>query len=261
MKALSIAATGMMAQQTNVDVISNNIANANTTAFKSSRAAFQDLIYQSMQREGAATSADGSARPVGVDIGLGVQTAGTVRLNTQGGMILTENELNVAIDGTGFFTVQMPDGTQAYTRDGTFQLSAEGELVTMQGYQVDPGIVVPENTKSVDISEQGIVTAFVENDPNPVELGQLSLATFINEPGMRAVGDNFLLATEASGEAQVLNPGDPGAGLIHQGFLEASNVNVIQQITDLISAQRAYEMNSKSIETADQMLSSANQVR
>ncbi|MAM24638.1 MAG: flagellar basal body rod protein FlgG, partial [Rhodobacteraceae bacterium] len=170
-------------------------------------------------------------------------------------------ELNVAIDGTGFFTVQMPDGTQAYTRDGTFQLSAEGELVTMQGYRVDPGIVVPENTKSVDISEQGIVTAFVENDPNPVELGQLSLATFINEPGMRAVGDNFLLATEASGEAQVLNPGDPGAGLIHQGFLEASNVNVIQQITDLISAQRAYEMNSKSIETADQMLSSANQVR
>ena len=246
MKALSIAATGMMAQQTNVDVISNNIANANTTAFKSSRAAFQDLIYQSMQREGTATSADGSARPVGVDIGLGVQTAGTVRLNTQGGMISTENQLNVAIDGKGYFSVLMPDGSQAYTRDGTFQLSAEGELVTMQGYQVDPGIVIPANTTSVDISEQGIVTAFVENDPDPIELGQLSLATFINEPGMRPVGDNFLLAS---------------AGLIRQGYLEASNVNVIQQITDLISAQRAYEMNSKSIETADQMLSSANQVR
>ncbi|MGJ8544661.1 MAG: flagellar basal-body rod protein FlgG [Sulfitobacter sp.] len=261
MKALSIAATGMMAQQTNVDVISNNIANANTTGFKSSRAAFQDLIYQSMQREGALTSDGGSARPVGIDIGLGVQTAGTVRLNTQGGMVSTDNSLNVAIDGRGYFSVLMPDGSQAYTRDGSFQLSAEGEIVTMQGYQVDPGLVVPENTTSVDINEQGVVMAYVENDPEPVELGQLSITTFINEPGMRPVGNNFLLATEASGEAQAVNPGDPGAGLIRQGYLEASNVNVIQQITDLISAQRAYEMNSKSIETADQMLSSANQIR
>ncbi|SFT08999.1 flagellar basal-body rod protein FlgG [Sulfitobacter marinus] len=261
MKALSIAATGMMAQQTNVDVISNNIANANTTGFKSSRAAFQDLIYQSLQREGALTAETGSARPVGIDIGLGVQTAGTVRLNTQGGMLATDNALNVAIDGRGFFSVLMPDGSQAYTRDGSFQLSAEGELVTMQGYQVDPGIVVPENTTSVDISEQGIVMAYVENDPEPVELGQLSIATFINEPGMRPVGNNLLLATEASGDVQTVNAGDPGTGLIRQGYLEASNVNVIQQITDLISAQRAYEMNSKSIETADQMLSSANQIR
>lgn len=261
MKALSIAATGMMAQQTNVDVISNNIANANTTGFKSSRAAFQDLIYQSMQREGALTSAAGAARPLGTDIGLGVQTAGTVRLNTQGGMISTENSLNIAIDGRGYFSVLMPDGSQAYTRDGSFQLSAQGEIVTMQGYQVDPGMVVPENTTTVEINEQGVVMAYVENDPVPVELGQLTITTFINEPGMRPVGNNFLLATEASGEAQVVNPGDPGAGLIRQGYLEASNVNVIQQITDLISAQRAYEMNSKSIETADQMLSSANQIR
>jgi flagellar basal-body rod protein FlgG len=247
MKALSIAATGMMAQQTNVDVISNNIANANTTGFKSSRAAFQDLIYQSMQREGALTSEAGTARPVGLDIGLGVQTVGTVRLNTQGGMLATENSLNV--------------GSQAYTRDGSFQLSAEGEIVTMQGYQVDPGLVIPENTTAVEISEQGLVMAYVENDPVPVELGQLSIATFINEPGMRPVGNNLLLATDASGEAQTVNPGDPGAGLVRQGYLEASNVNVIQQITDLISAQRAYEMNSKSIETADQMMTSANQIR
>ena len=261
MKALSIAATGMMAQQTNVDVISNNIANANTTGFKSSRAAFQDLIYQSMQREGALTSESGNARPVGIDIGLGVQTVGTVRLNTQGGMLATENSLNVALDGRGYFSVIMPDGSQAYTRDGSFQLSAEGEIVTMQGYQVDPGLVVPENTTAVEISEQGLVMAYVENDPVPVELGQLSIATFINEPGMRPVGNNLLLATDASGEAQTVNPGDPGAGLVRQGYLEASNVNVIQQITDLISAQRAYEMNSKSIETADQMMTSANQIR
>ena len=261
MKALRIAATGMMAQQTNVNVISNNIANANTTGFKSSRAAFQDLIYQSMQREGALTSEAGTARPVGIDIGLGVQTAGTVRLNTQGGMLATENSLNVAIDGRGYFSVLMPDGSQAYTRDGSFQLSAEGEIVTMQGYRIDPGLVVPENTTSVDINEQGVVMAYVANDTVPVELGRLTMSTFINEPGMRPVGNNFLLATEASGDAQVVNPGDPGVGLIRQGYLEASNVNVIQQITDLISAQRAYEMNSKSIETADQMLTAANQIR
>ena len=261
MKALSIAATGMMAQQTNVNVISNNIANANTTGFKASRAAFQDLIYQSMQREGAVTSEAGSTRPVGIDIGMGVQTAGTVRLNTQGGMVATENQLNVAIDGRGYFSVTLPDGGTAYTRDGSFQLSPEGEIVTMQGYRVEPGMVVPENTTAVEINEQGVVMAYVENDPVPVELGQFSLTTFVNEPGMRPVGNNFLLATEASGEAQVVNPGDPGAGMIRQGYLEASNVNVIQQITDLISAQRAYEMNSKSIETADQMLSAANQIR
>ena len=261
MKALGIAATGMMAQQTNVDVISNNIANANTTGFKSSRAAFQDLIYQSMEREGAQTSAEGTSRPIGVDIGLGVQTAGTVRLNTQGGLTETQNQLNVAIDGRGFFEVELPDGGAAYTRDGTFQLSSEGEVVTMQGYRVQPGIVVPEDTVSIEINEEGEVLAYQANDPNAVELGQLTLNTFVNAAGMRATGNNLLLATEASGDAQVGVPGDPGVGLVRQGYVETSNVDVIRQITDLIQAQRAYEMNSKSIETADQMLNAANQVR
>ncbi|SFP65837.1 flagellar basal-body rod protein FlgG [Tranquillimonas alkanivorans] len=261
MKALGIAATGMLAQQTNVDVISNNIANANTTGFKSSRAAFQDLIYQSLEREGALTSEEGTARPTGVDVGLGVQTAGTVRLNTQGGMIATENPLDLAIDGKGYFTVLMPDGAQAFTRDGSFQVNAEGQLVTMQGYEVDPGINVPENTVNIEISEQGTVTAYVENDPEPVELGRVTMATFVNEGGLRATGNNLLMATVASGDPLPANPGDPGVGVVRQGHLEGSNVNIIQQITDLISAQRAYEMNSKAIETADQMMSTANQIK
>ena len=261
MRALGIAATGMMAQQTNVDVISNNIANANTTGFKSSRAAFQDLIYDSQTREGALTDEAGSSRPTGVDIGLGVRTVGTVRLNVQGGLIGTDNELAMAIDGRGFFTVNLPDGSQAYTRDGSFQLSAEGQIVTLQGYEVDPGLVVPEGTTDLEISEQGIVSAYVENDPVPVELGQISLTTFINEAGMRPIGNNMLQATAASGDPAQAVPGDPGVGLIRQGFLENSNVNIIQQITDLISAQRAYEMNSKAIETADQMMAATNQIK
>ena len=261
MRALGIAATGMMAQQTNVDVISNNIANANTTGFKSSRAAFQDLIYDSQTREGALTDEAGSVRPTGVDIGLGVRTVGTVRLNVQGGLSQTENDLAMAIDGRGYFTVNLPDGSQAYTRDGSFQLSAEGQIVTLQGYELDPGIVVPENTVNLEISEQGIISAYVENDPVPVELGQLSMTTFINDAGLRPVGNNMLEATNASGEPIQAVPGDPGVGLIRQGFLENSNVNIIQQITDLISAQRAYEMNSKAIETADQMMSTTNQIK
>ncbi|MGP1358098.1 flagellar basal-body rod protein FlgG [Roseicyclus sp.] len=261
MKALGIAATGMLAQQTNVDVISNNIANANTTGFKSSRAAFQDLIYQSVSREGALTSEQGTMTPTGIDIGLGVQTAGTVRLNTQGGLLSTENVLDVAIDGRGFFVVNMPDGGRAYTRDGAFRMSAEGELVTLQGYQVDPGIVIPEGAQNIEINEQGVVMAYLENDPVPVELGRLTLATFINEAGLRPVGNNLLEGTVASGDELPANPGDAGIGVLRQGYLENSNVNIIQQITDLISAQRAYEMNSKTIETADQMMSTATRMR
>ncbi|WP_341212414.1 flagellar basal-body rod protein FlgG [uncultured Limimaricola sp.] len=261
MKALGIAATGMLAQQTNVDVISNNIANANTTGFKSSRAAFQDLIYETVRREGSLTSEAGTARPTGVDIGFGVETAGTVRLNTQGGLMATENQLDLAIDGRGFFAVNLPDGGQAYTRDGAFQLSSEGQLVTMQGYELDPGIVVPDNTTQVEISEQGVVMAYVGGDPTPVELGRITMSTFTNEAGMRQLGSNLLEATTASGDAVPANPGDEGIGILRQGYLENSNVNIIQQITDLISAQRAYEMNSKSLETADQMMTAANQIK
>lgn len=261
MKALGIAATGMLAQQTNVDVISNNIANANTTGFKSSRAAFQDLIYETVKREGAITSNQGTSRPTGVDIGLGVQTAGTIRLNTQGGLLATENQLDMAIDGQGYFTINLPDGNLAYTRDGSFQLSAEGTLVNLQGYEVSPGITIPDNTVKIEVNEQGTVMAYVESDPTPVELGQITLTTFTNNAGLRALGDNLLQATTASGDPVQSNPGDPGVGIIRQGFLENSNVNIIQQITALISAQRAYEMNSKAIETADQMMSAANQIK
>ncbi|MCR8550584.1 flagellar basal-body rod protein FlgG [Salipiger sp. P9] len=261
MKALSIAATGMMAQQTNVDVISNNIANANTTGFKSARASFTDLIYENMSREGAVTAEEGNTRPVGLDVGLGVQTVGTVRLNTQGGLAQTENQLDLAIDGRGYFTINLPDGGQAYTRDGSFRLSAEGQIVNHQGFEVDPGIVLPDNTTAVEISETGIVSAYVENDPIPVEVGQFTLTTFVNDAGMHPLGDNMLEATVASGDPIPALPGDAGIGILRQGYLESSNVDIVRQITDLIQAQRAYEMNSKAIETADQMMSAANQIK
>lgn len=261
MKALGIAATGMMAQQTNVDVISNNIANANTTGYKSTRAAFTDLIYENMAREGATTAEEGTTRPTGIDIGLGVRTAGTVRLNTQGGLNQTENQLDVAIDGRGYFAVNTPDGQQVYTRDGSFRLSPEGQIVNAQGFEIDPGVVLPDNTVSVDISETGIISAYVENETVPVEVGQLTLTTFVNDAGMRPIGNNLLEATVASGDPVPALPGDAGVGILRQGYLEGSNVDIIRQITDLIVAQRAYEMNSKAIETADQMMSSANQIK
>lgn len=261
MKALGIAATGMLAQQTNVDVIANNIANANTTGFKSGRAAFQDLVYQSFSSAGSLTSESGTARPVGTDIGLGVQAAGVIRHNAQGGLIQTENQLDLAIEGRGYFVINRPDGSQAFTRDGNFELSAQGQLVTLNGYEVEPAIVVPDLTRQVEINQFGVVMAYVENNPNPVELGQLNFATFLNEAGLKPVGDNLMEQTSASGEAVQLTPGTPGVGITRQGYLEQSNVNIIQQITDLISAQRAYEMNSKAIETADQIMTTTNQIK
>ena len=190
-----------------------------------------------------------------------MRTAGTVRLNAQGGLAQTENQTDMAIEGRGYFVVNMPDGNAAYTRDGSFRLNGEGQIVTQQGYEVNPGIVVPEDTTRVEIGETGIVSAYTGNDPVPVELGQMTLATFINDAGMRPLGNNLLASTVASGDPNQANPGDPAVGILRQGYLENSNVNIIQQITDLISAQRAYEMNSKSIETADQMMTTANQIR
>lgn len=261
MKALGIAATGMLAQQTNVDVIANNIANANTTGFKAGRAAFQDLIYQSERREGALAADDGAARPVGVDIGLGVATSGVVRLSTQGGLVETKNQLDMAIQGRGYFQIAMPDGTMAYSRAGNFSLSPEGVIITLDGYELDPGIVIPEDATSVEISPDGIVRATVPGEVEAQEIGEITLANFINEPGLRPIGNNLLVQTEASGEPLVAQAGEAGFGTLRQFFLENSNVNVIQQITDLITAQRAYEMNSKAITTADQMLQTINQVR
>lgn len=261
MKALGIAATGMAAQQTNVDVIANNIANANTTGFKSGRAAFQDLIYQSSAQEGTLTSTEGTLKPVGMNVGLGVHSTGLVRLTSQGGLIQTSNPLNVALEGDGFFVVNRPDGSSAYTRDGNFQLNAEGQMVTLDGFELEPGLVIPSDTREIAINQEGVVMAYLANDADPTELGQITLATFVNQAGLKPVGNNLLEQTGASGEPSSVLPGTDGVALIRQGYLENSNVNIIQQITDLISAQRAYEMNSKAIETADQMLSTANQIK
>jgi flagellar basal-body rod protein FlgG len=261
MRTLSIAATGMAAQQTNVDVLSNNIANMNTTGFKRMRPEFADLLYQTEKRGGALTSNEGTIKPVGVDVGLGTRTVAIVPLHTQGTLTMTDNDLDMAIDGKGFFTVNMPDGTQAYTRAGSFRLSPEGMLVTNQGYEVAPGLNIPQNTSAIEVNEQGLVMAFVDGDPEPVEVGQLTLTTFVNESGLRSIGGNLVQQTPASGEAIAANPGDPGVGRILQGNVENSNVNIVQEITSLISAQRAYEMNSKVVETADEMMQTASQMR
>lgn len=261
MKALGIAASGMLAQQTNVDVIANNIANANTSGFKAGRAAFQDLIYQSQRREGALAADDGSARPVGVDLGLGVATAGVVRLNTQGGLTETGNQLDMAIQGRGYFQIALPDGTMGYTRAGNFSLSPEGTIVTLDGYELDPGLVVPEDATGVEISPDGVVSAYLPGATAPQELGEITLAAFINEAGLRPIGNNLMVETVASGEPIVAQAGDEGFGTLRQKFLESSNVNVIQQLTELITAQRAYEMNSKAITTADQMLQTVTSLR
>lgn len=261
MRALGTAATGMLAQQTQVDVIAHNIANANTTGFKAGRVAFQDLIYQTERREGALAGEDGAARPVAVDIGLGVQTGGVIRTSVQGGLMATDNQLDLAIDGRGYFTVTRPDGSTAYTRDGSFNLSAEGEIVTLNGDLLEPAMVIPENATKVEISADGQVMAYVGTEIMPQVLGKVELATFINEAGLKSVGDNLFLETSASGAAVPVEPGANGAGVLRQGYLERSNVDVIKQITDLITAQRAYEMNSKAMTTADQMLQTANQIR
>ena len=260
MKTLGIAATGMLAQQNNVDVIANNIANANTTGFKSSRAVFEDLIYQNIERAGT-DAGNGIARPVGVDVGLGVRTAGVVRLNTQGGMTQTDNQLDLAIDGDGYFVIQRADGTNAYTRDGSFTLSAEGEIVTLDGLLVDPNLTVPDNTTSISVTNDGIVYAYTGDEVEPEEIGQITLATFINDAGLEAIGDNLFLETAASGESFIGNPGEDMVGILRQGYLEASNVDTIKQMTDLITAQRTYEMGSKTMQAADEMMQTANQIR
>lgn len=261
MNALGTAATGMLAQQTQVDVIAHNISNANTTGFKAGRAAFQDLIYQTQKREGALTGEDGAARPVGVDIGMGVQTSGVIRQNTQGGLLATDNQLDLAIDGRGYFTVTRPDGTSAYTRDGSFNLSAQGEIVTLGGDLLEPAMTVPENTTKVEISVDGQVMAYVGDEVAPQVLGKIELATFVNDAGLKSVGDNLYLESASSGTPVAVAAGIDGTGVLRQGYLERSNVDVIKQITDLITAQRAYEMNSKAMTTADQMLQTANQIR
>jgi flagellar basal-body rod protein FlgG len=254
MRALSIASTGMLAQQTNVEVIANNLANMNTTGFKQQRAEFQDLLYQNIQTPGAQTSDNGAVAPNGVQIGAGVKTAAVYRITTQGDLKSTSNPYDVAIQGAGYFRIQNADGTDAYTRAGNFGLSPQGQLVTQQGLVVQPGIAIPQNTISVSINAQGQVNATVAGNSTPQTVGQLELTRFPNEAGLNAVGDNLYLETPGSGSPQAGVPGTPGYGTIQQGFLETSNVNSVDEITALITAQRAYEMNSKVISAADQML-------
>lgn len=261
MRSLSVAATGMMAQQLNVEVISNNIANMTTTGYKRRRPEFQDLLYQSQRRIGAQSSAQGTVVPAGVQLGLGVRTAAVYRINDQGDFVNTENKFDLAVQGDGYFVVQLPDGGFAYTRSGSFQLSPEGQLVTPDGYAVSPGIAVPQDAVEVSINQEGLVTAKIAGQTNQQQLGQLELATFVNQTGLEAVGDNLLLETEASGPALVGPPGTEGLGTVLQGFLESSNVNPVQEITALIAAQRAYDMNSKVISASDDMLATVTQMR
>ena len=261
MRSLSIAATGMMAQQLHVEVISNNIANMTTAGYKRRRPEFQDLLYQSLRRTGASSSDLGTIVPAGVQIGLGVKPAAVYRIHEQGDMISTENPLDLAIQGEGLFIVELPTGELAYTRDGSFQLSPLGLLVTADGYTVSPGITVPEDAVSVTINAEGLVQAKLQGQIEAVDLGQLETAIFANEVGLEAIGKNFLIETPASGPAAIATPGTPGYGELLQGFLESSNVNPVAEVTALITAQRAYDLNSKVITASDEMMATVTQLR
>jgi flagellar basal-body rod protein FlgG len=250
---MDIASTGMQAQQLNVEVISNNIANLNTTGFKRQRAEFQDLLYQDLRRPGDNSSDSGTIVPVGVQIGIGVKAAAVYRINQQGNLSQTQNPLDLAIQGDGYFQVQMPDGTTSYTRAGSFQLNPERQLVTADGYLIQPNITIPQGTTSITVDPNGEVLATVAGTTNSQNVGQLTLAVFANPAGLSAFGQNLFTQTQASGAPIVQNPGTSNTGVLQQGFLETSNVDVVTEISNLITAQRAYEMNSKVIETADQM--------
>lgn len=259
MRSLNIAATGLMAQQTNIDVISHNLANMTTGGYKRSHAEFQDLLYESQRRVGANSSDTGTIVPTGIQLGLGVKTAGVNRSHEQGTLNVTDNPLDIALNGRGFFQVELPSGDFAYTRDGSFQVSPQGELVTVDGYLVSPGITIPEEAVDVAINAQGEVQVKLDNQAEPQSLGQLDIANFINPAGLEAVGGNLYRETSASGNVLLGLAGQEGFGTIKQGTLELSNVNPVTEVTSLIVAQRAYEMNTKVISTTDEMLQALNQ--
>ena len=258
MRALHTAATGMMAQELNVQVISNNIANMRTTGYKRQRAEFQDLLYEHVSRVGTQTSAQGNILPVGIELGSGVKTVGTPRLMTQGTLLPTGNSFDIAIRGEGMFKIQMPDGSYTYTRDGSFQMDAQGRIVTPQGNVVQPGLTIPQNSTSVTINAQGQVSTTVAGSNSASVLGQITLTRFVNKAGLQAVGDNLFVETPASGTPQDGTPGTDGLGDLQHGNLEQANVEAVTEISDLIAAQRAYEMNAKVITATDQMLQSTS---
>ncbi len=258
-RSLWISKTGLEAQQTQMDVIAQNLANVSTNGYKRQRAVFEDLLYQTLRQPGAQSSQQTEV-PSGLQIGTGVQPIATERIFTQGNIQQTGNALDVAIQGDGLFQVLLPDGTTAYTRDGAFQLNSQGQLVTSSGYPVQPAITLPATVLSVTIAKDGIVSVTQPGSSTPTQVGQMQLATFINTGGLQSRGENLYLETASSGAAQPNAPGSNGAGLLNQSFVETSNVNVVEELVNMIQTQRAYEINSKSIQTSDQMLARLTQM-
>jgi flagellar basal-body rod protein FlgG len=251
--ALRIARSGLDAQQTRMAVISNNLANANTTGFKAGRAVFEDMLYQNVRQVGAQSAQD-SELPTGLSLGTGVRTVATEKLFTQGTPVETGNPLHMAIQGRGFFQVLLPDGTQAYTRDGTFHTDDQGQMVTSNGYVLQPAITIPDNAQSISIGQDGVVSVTTPGSSSPSQVGTVQLADFINPSGLQPMGQNLFLESGSSGSAQTGTPGLNGIGMVIQSSLETSNINVVEELVNMIEAQRTYEMNSKAISTIDDML-------
>ncbi len=260
LRSLFIAATGMEAQKLNVDVISNNLANVNTTGFKKSRADFQDLIYQTVRAPGA-TSAESLQIPSGIQVGLGVKPVAVTKIFNQGDFVSTGNSLDMVIEGNGFFQITMPDGTLGYTRAGTFKLDSTGKIVNSDGYALEPGITIPTNATNITIGSDGKITVTQPGSTTPTEVGQIQLARFINPGGLSALGKNLFAPTAASGDAATGTPGTDGFGTINQGYTELSNVNVVEEMVNMIISQRAYEMNSKAVSASDEMLQVTNSLK
>jgi flagellar basal-body rod protein FlgG len=258
-RSLYVAKTGLEAQQTQLDVVSNNLANVGTTGFKKSRAVFEDLMYQNLRQVGGQTS-DQTRLPSGLQVGTGVRVVATERMHSQGNMTKTDNPKDLAINGAGFFQVLMPDGTTSYTRDGNFQTDRDGQLVTASGFPIQPAITIPQNATSLTVGRDGIVSVTQAGSTATVQIGQLQLATFLNPTGLQSMGENLYTETDSSGAPNLVNPGVDGAGILSQGYTEASNVNVVEELVNMIATQRAYEINSKAIQTSDQMLQRLTQL-
>ena len=253
MRSLWTSTTGMSAQNLNMDVIANNLANVSTTGFKKSRADFQDLLYQIMKVPGSPTSAD-TRSPTGIQVGLGVKPAAVTKVFTEGDIVQTENPLDVAIEGSGFFQVEMPDGNTAFTRAGNLKLDGDGRLSTSDGFPIQPEIVIPEDAREITISQTGLVSALVGDDTTSTELGNIDLADFVNEAGLIAIGRNLFRETDASGAAALGTPGSDGYGTLLQGYVENSNVNLVEEMAHMITTQRAFEINSNVVSTSDEMM-------
>ena len=258
-RSLSIAKTGLDAQQTQLDVVANNLANVGTTGFKRSRAVFEDLMYQNLRQSGGQTS-DQTRMPSGLQLGTGVRVVATERIHTQGNSTKTDNQKDLMINGDGFFQVLMPDGTAAYTRDGSFQTDQNGQLVTASGYPVQPAITLPPNATSMTVGRDGTVSVVQAGSAASVQIGQIQLATFLNATGLQSSGENLYVETDASGGANQTAPGQNGAGTLAQGYVESSNVNVVEELVNMIQTQRAYEINSKAVKTSDEMLARLSQL-